>query len=62
MRPVPADGFTIAGPLPGAEGLYLVATHSGVTLSLVIGELIADSVERGSTAPALGRERFPGFA
>jgi len=65
VRPVPADGFTIAGPLPGAEGLYLVVTHSGVTLSLVIGELIADSVERGSTAPALGRcglERFPGFA
>ena len=33
VRPMPADGRSIVGPLPGADGLYVAVTHSGVTLA-----------------------------
>lgn len=61
VRAVPADGKSIAGPMPAAEGLHIVLTHSGVTLALALGELVADSIETGTVAPQLGPfglERF----
>ena len=64
LRAYPQDGKTLAGPLPGAEGLYLIATHSGVTLAPVLGELLAEAIVEG-TVPEMLRpfslERFPGF-
>jgi len=33
QRAIPADGLTVAGPLPSLPWLYVVATHSGVTLA-----------------------------
>jgi glycine/D-amino acid oxidase-like deaminating enzyme len=65
VRAVPADGRSIAGPMPSAEGLHIVLTHSGVTLALALGELIADSIETGTIAPQLGPfglERFQTIA
>lgn len=41
LRPMPADGQSIIGALPGAEGLYVAVTHSGVTLSQALGEVMA---------------------
>ena len=41
LHPYSEDGKTIAGPLPGAQGLMLVATHSGITLAPVLGWLMA---------------------
>jgi len=64
IRPYPEDGKTIAGALPGAEGLFLVATHSGITLAPAIGSLMAQTITTG-TAPDLlapfGLHRLAGF-
>ena len=64
IRPVPQDGKSIAGPVPGAEGLFLIATHSGITLAPVLGELMAEAVADGVTPELLqpfSLKRFPGF-
>ena len=61
VRAMPADGRSIVGPMPFAQGLHIAVTHSGVTLSLVLGELVADTIETGTLAPALepfGLARF----
>ena len=41
LRPIPADGFTAVGPLPGIDGYYVAVTHSAVTMSAHLGKLIA---------------------
>lgn len=52
-RPLPADGLSAVGPLPGLEGYYLAFTHSGVTLGPLLGRLIAGEVTTGRPAPLL---------
>ncbi len=49
VRPMPADGRSIVGWLPGAHGAYLAVTHSGATLAahvagLITAELTGDAV------------------
>jgi len=51
VRPMPADGQSIVGWLPGAAGLYLAVTHSGVTLGAHLARLISDELGTG-TPPA----------
>ena len=41
VRPMPADGQSIVGWLPGAPGVYVAVTHSGVTLGAHLATLIA---------------------
>jgi glycine/D-amino acid oxidase-like deaminating enzyme len=41
IRPMPADYYPIVGPVEGRPGLYLAVTHSGVTLSALLGEIVA---------------------
>lgn len=65
VRAYPEDGKSLAGPLPGAKGLYVIATHSGVTLAPAIGSLMADLIIDGTTPEALkpfSLNRIPGFA
>ena len=62
IRPVPVDDRTIAGPVAGAPGLYVVATHSGVTLGPVLGRLAAEELTTGRMPPALAPFRFDRFA
>jgi D-hydroxyproline dehydrogenase subunit beta len=50
VRPMPADGHPIVGWLPGATGLYVAVTHSGVTLAAHLAQLI--TTELLSSAPA----------
>lgn len=57
VRPVPADGYSAIGPVPGADGYYLVITHSGVTLSPFLGKAVAQEVAGGTPEPALDRFR-----
>ena len=38
-RPMPVDGLPIVGP--AVAGLYVVVTHSGMTLGPLLGELAA---------------------
>lgn len=64
VRPYPTDGKTIAGPMPDAQGLYVIATHSGITLAPAMGALMAELVLTGKPPAALapfGIERFAGF-
>ncbi len=51
VRPMPVDGQSIVGPLPGAPGLYVAVTHSGVTLAARLSQLIAAELTAG-TQPA----------
>jgi len=65
VRAYPQDGKTLAGALPGAEGLYLIATHSGITLAPALGQLMAEAIVDGAVPEPLrpfSLERFPGFA
>ncbi|MEW5991047.1 MAG: FAD-binding oxidoreductase [Chloroflexota bacterium] len=52
-RAVPADRLTVAGWAPGVDGLYVVATHSGFTLALHLGELIAAEIGEGVSERSL---------
>lgn len=64
VRAYPQDGKTLAGALPGAEGLYLIATHSGITLAPALGRLMAETIVDGRAPELLqpfSLERFPGF-
>lgn len=52
-RAVPADRITVAGWAPGVDGLYVIATHSGFTLALHLGDLAAREVLDETTEPSL---------
>jgi glycine/D-amino acid oxidase-like deaminating enzyme len=41
VRPIPHDGLPVVGLLPGLQNVYVAVTHSGVTLALILGRLIA---------------------
>jgi glycine/D-amino acid oxidase-like deaminating enzyme len=51
VRPMPTDGQSIVGWLPGPRGVYLAVTHSGVTLAAHLAALITSELVTG-TAPA----------
>jgi glycine/D-amino acid oxidase-like deaminating enzyme len=53
VRPMPADGQSIVGRLPGAEWFYVAVTHSGVTLAAHLSRLIAAELAAGSGAAEL---------
>ena len=52
-RPIPSDGYSAVGPMPGLEGYYLAVTHSAVTLSAHMAKLIAREVVGQTPAPEL---------
>ena len=62
VRPMPRDGRTIAGPLPGVPECYVIATHSGITLAPLLGELIAEEIVSGEVADILSPFRPDRFA
>jgi len=55
-RPIPKDGLSAIGPVPGLDGYYVMVTHSGVTLSPAIGAIAADEIMHGAT-----RKEFADF-
>jgi len=57
VRPMPADGRSIVGPLPGAGGLYVAVTHSGVTLGAHLAGLITAELIGGTAAAELAPYR-----
>jgi glycine/D-amino acid oxidase-like deaminating enzyme len=57
VRPMPADGQSIVGWLPGATGLYVAVTHSGVTLSAHLAQLITTELVSGLAAAELAPYR-----
>jgi glycine/D-amino acid oxidase-like deaminating enzyme len=62
VRPMPADGYPIVGWLPGAAGLYVAVTHSGVTLAAHLAQLITTELLSGAPAAELAPYRPARFA
>jgi glycine/D-amino acid oxidase-like deaminating enzyme len=59
MRPVPGDGFPSVGAVDGVGGYYEAITHSGITLGIIIGRLLAQEIVEG-TVDDLLRPYRPG--
>lgn len=57
IRPVPADGVTVAGRLPGTDNAYVAVTHSAITLGPLLGRLIAEEIITGTPDPLLATFR-----
>ncbi len=53
IRPIPRDGFSAVGWMPGVSGHYAAVTHSGVTLSALLGRLVAEEVLHDAERPEL---------
>jgi D-hydroxyproline dehydrogenase subunit beta len=62
VRPMPADGRSIVGWLPGAGGVYVAVTHSGVTLAAHLARLITAELVTGAAAAELAPYRPDRFA
>jgi glycine/D-amino acid oxidase-like deaminating enzyme len=52
-KPVPGDGEPVLGQLGDISGLHIAFTHSGATLALIIGELLANEIITGQPHPLL---------
>ncbi|WP_292325202.1 FAD-dependent oxidoreductase, partial [Mesorhizobium sp.] len=52
-KPIPADGEPVIGQLTGIPGYHVVFSHSGATLGLVAGELLAGEIVSGTPHPLL---------
>jgi glycine/D-amino acid oxidase-like deaminating enzyme len=52
-KPVPGGGEPVLGQLGDISGLYVAFTHSGATLALIIGELLAYEIMTGRSHPLL---------
>ena len=57
VRPMPADGQSIVGWLPGVSGVYVAVTHSGVTLGAHLTGLITAELVSGVAAAELAPYR-----
>jgi glycine/D-amino acid oxidase-like deaminating enzyme len=57
VRPMPVDGQSIVGWLPGVEGLYVAVTHSGVTLGAHLAELMTSELMAGTQTAELAPYR-----
>ncbi|GAA5115809.1 NAD(P)/FAD-dependent oxidoreductase [Pseudonocardia adelaidensis] len=61
QRPLPADGLTIAGFADPDRRFYAVATHSGITLGPLLGDLVSGEL-LGTESPLLAAFRPSRFA
>lgn len=60
-KPIPGDGEPVFGELDKAPGCFVAFTHSGATLGLIAGELMAEEIMSGKKHPMLATfrpERF----
>jgi glycine/D-amino acid oxidase-like deaminating enzyme len=53
VRPMPADGEPIVGPVADVPGLYLAVMHAAVTLAPAVGRLVARELVDGIVESAL---------
>ena len=61
-KPIPGDADPVLGEIDEAPGLHVVFSHSGATLGLIVGELIAESIVAGRPHPLLAPFRATRFA
>lgn len=60
-KPIPGDGEPVIGAIKAIPGYYVAFSHSGATLGLIVGELLAFEVVTGTEHPMLATfrpERF----
>ncbi|WP_275783711.1 NAD(P)/FAD-dependent oxidoreductase [Pararhizobium gei] len=60
-KPIPGDGEPVLGELPAVPGYFVAFSHSGATLGLIVGELMAFEIATGERHPLLATfrpERF----
>ncbi|WEZ85678.1 FAD-binding oxidoreductase (plasmid) [Rhizobium sp. 32-5/1] len=50
-KPIPGDGEPVFGELKGIKGYYVAFSHSGATLGLIAGELLASEIAGGMEHP-----------
>jgi glycine/D-amino acid oxidase-like deaminating enzyme len=62
VRPMPADGRPIVGPVAEVPGLYLAVMHSAVALAATVGRLVARELVGGTVEPALAGCRLDRFS
>jgi glycine/D-amino acid oxidase-like deaminating enzyme len=53
VRAIPGDGYPVVGPVPGLDGLYIVCTHSGVTMGPLLGRIAAREIIGGIVDPRI---------
>ena len=53
LKPVPGDGDPVLGRVDEIDGLWVAFTHSGATLALINGELLAYEIMTGRPHPML---------
>ncbi|WP_458112004.1 FAD-binding oxidoreductase [Arthrobacter sp. R1-13] len=56
-KPIPGDGEPVFGELEKAPGCFVAFTHSGATLGLIAGELMAEEIMSGKKHPMLATFR-----
>lgn len=61
-KPIPGDGEPVLGELAEVSGYFVAFTHSGATLGLIAGELLAAEVVHGTRQPLLEPFRPTRFA
>jgi len=52
-KPIPGDGEPVFGELMAVPGCYVAFSHSGATLGLIAGELLASEIAWGEKHPLL---------
>ena len=60
-KPIPGDGEPVLGAVQTIAGLHVAFSHSGATLGLIVGELLAREIVSGNRHPMLayfGADRF----
>ncbi|GAB3263792.1 NAD(P)/FAD-dependent oxidoreductase [Arthrobacter pigmenti] len=57
LKPIPADGEPVLGELETVSSCFTAFTHSGATLGLIVGELLADEILTGDKHPMLSTFR-----
>jgi sarcosine oxidase subunit beta len=62
IRPVPADGYPVIGPVEGVANLLVAVMHRGVTLAPIVGRILVDLAIDGRTALDIAPYRLSRFA
>lgn len=61
LKPIPGDGEPVFGELKKVPGCYVAFTHSGATLALIAGELLAGEIINGEKHPMFSTFRAERF-
>src|ERR1700690_2370143 len=57
FRPMSIDELPVVGSVPGTPSVYVVVTHSGVTLPPILGRCVTQEVLGNSPAEFLAPDR-----